>query len=281
MSSICGCPQNRFSQSRAMDRLAEAIMHATRRRFALAVLCAVAACSPALAQPTLTADRTEFVLHLPDGRILRSQELVGATLRLGPENGNSAIAIASVDVRRELDGAPLYLHRLTTTKADGTTQDLCAADAEGRALGFPVPDRNGGFTIACTSGAVGKCILSGYSPWTDAVSRPRELHSACVHAARADYGGDGTSHTRDGTVIAMCDRLGRKPCDHNRRRAFEAAWSADGAVCVARPRIRAMVSLRDLARRYPRLRSRVGPKACNLDTARRSSDAIMLTFVMR
>jgi hypothetical protein len=260
---------------------AEAIMDATPRRFALAVIWAVAACAPALAQPKLTADRTEFVLRLPDGRALRSQELIGATLRLGPENGNSAITIASVDVRRELDGAPLYLHRLTTTKADGTTHDLCAADAEGRALGFPVPDRNGGFTIACTSGAVGKCIVSGYSPWTDTVNQPQALHSACVHAARADYGGDGTSHTRDGTVISMCDRFGRKPCGRIRQHAFEAAWSADGAVCVARPRIRAMVSLRDLARRYPRLRSRVGPKACNLGTMRRSGAAILLTFVMR
>jgi hypothetical protein len=256
-------------------------MHATRRRLALAVLWAAAVCSPALAQPKLTADRTEFVLHHPDGRILRSQELVGATLRLGPENGNSAIAIASVDVWRDLDGAPLYLHRLTTMKVDGTTQDLCAADAEGRALGFPVPGRNGGFTIACTSGAVGKCILSGYSPWTDAVSRSQELHRACVHAARADYGGDGTSHTRDGTVIYMCDRFGKKPCDRIRRRAFEAAWSADGAVCVARPRIREVISLRDLARRYPRLRSRVGPNACNLSAARGNGAAILFTFVVR
>jgi hypothetical protein len=186
-----------------------------------------------------------------------------------------------VDVRRDLDGAPLYLHRLTTTLADGTAQDLCAADAEGQALGFPVPGRNGGFTIACTSGAVGKCILSGYSPWADAVSRPQALHSACVRAARADYGGDGTSHTRDGTVIFMCDRFGKKPCDRFRRHAFEAAWSADGAVCVARPRIREMISLRHLAQRYPRLRFRVGPKACKSSTARRSGAAILFTFVTR
>jgi ADYC domain len=46
------------------------------------------------------------------------------------------------------------------------------ADAEGRSLGFPVPDGRGGFDLACTSGAVGKCIRWGYRLWEEEPGGP-------------------------------------------------------------------------------------------------------------
>lgn len=258
-------------------------MEATLRRFLLAVHWTAALCAPTLAQPSLTVERTEFVLRMPDGRTLRSQDLLGATLQLGPENGKISITIKGVDIVRTSAREPLFLHRLTMPAADGTTQNLCAPDAAGQALGFPVPDGDGGFTLACTSGAVGKCILWGYQPWADELSGPqaKSLHRACVHAARADYGGDGVSHTRDGTRIDLCDRFGKLPCDRVRGRELEAAWDAHGAVCVARPRIRGMVSVRRLARRYPQLKSRLGAKICTMAIARREGAAVLYTFLVR
>ncbi len=62
----------------------------------------------------------------------------------------------------------------------------------------------------------------------------------------ADYGGDGISHTRDGTLIDFSDRLGlqrpqRGPSWH--ALSFEAAWGPDGAVCVRRTRIPELLSV--------------------------------------
>ena len=89
------------------------------------------------------------------------------------------------------------------------------------------------------------------------------LHQACVHMARADYGGDGKATTREGTTIYWCDRFGVHPCSKDAPFAFEAAWGRDGAICVARPRIAEMVSLAQLAERYPKLRSHLGSTKCS------------------
>lgn len=82
----------------------------------------------------------------------------------------------------------------------------------------------------------------------------RTLHAACVRMARADYGGDGRPHTRAGVALVFWDRFGVRPRPTAERLPFEAGWDADGAVCVVRPRIAALAPLRDLRRRYPRLR---------------------------
>jgi len=90
---------------------------------------------------------------------------------------------------------------------------------------------------------------------------------------RADYGGDGRTHTRDGISVYICDRFGFRPCHKDAPLAFEAAWGKDGASCVARPRIAEAVSLEQLAERYPRLKPRLGPAACTDDGAARPCGA--------
>jgi hypothetical protein len=94
--------------------------------------------------------------------------------------------------------------------------------------------------------------------------------------ARADYGGDGATMTRDGALVAMCDRFGIRPCSDKMPMRFEAAWGPDGAVCVARPRFRDLVSLEELARRYPRLAPQLGPAACTEERAGRNPAALLL-----
>ncbi|HEX3475479.1 MAG TPA: ADYC domain-containing protein [Kofleriaceae bacterium] len=67
------------------------------------------------------------------------------------------------------------------------------------------------FTFACTSGTIAKCTRWGYRPWDTAYrsdGSPSALapyHQACVRAATADYCADGTSWTRNGTLVDVYD----------------------------------------------------------------------------
>jgi ADYC domain len=89
-----------------------------------------------------------------------------------------------------------------------------------------------------------------------------DYHQACVRALRADYGGDGAGHTRDGTLVDISDRLGIQPPESDPPGAaleFEAAWGPDGAVCIRRTRIPEVLSTPELAERYPHLADKIGP----------------------
>jgi hypothetical protein len=117
--------------------------------------------------------------------------------------------------------------------------------------------------VTCASGAVGKCVRFGYKPWREFNEQSLwNYHQACVRMITADYGGDGISHTRDGTLIHFSDRLGvqrPQPDSGGRDLKFEAAWGPDGAVCVRRTRVVELLSTDELAQRYPQLVGRIGP----------------------
>src|SRR5215510_11569816 len=221
---------------------------------------------PASAQTALTVDGTEFLLSLPAGRTLRSADLVGATLTIAAGSAPVEITIKRV-----------VLHHFVVIDATGRQADLCRPDATGRSLGFPVPDGRGGFDLACTSGAVGKCIRWGYRPWDEQPGGPplKALHRACIHMTRADYGGDDHPTAREGTLVHVCDRFGVRPCLKDVPLLFEAAWGANGATCVARPRIADNVSLEELGERYPALRPHLGPAACSQESAPQNPDALL------
>ncbi len=241
-----------------------------------AMLAAAAAPAMSFAQGRLTAEGTEFVLLMADGRALRSAELVGATLRVSARGRAIDVTIRSVEDDRDAVGGRVVLHHLVVKDQGGKPVDLCAPDAQGRSRGFPVPDGRGGFDLTCTSGAIGKCIRWGYRPWEEQAGGPplRDLHQTCVYMTRADYGGDGSTATREGTIVFVCDRFGVRRCDVEAPLAFEAAWGVAGAICVARPRIPELVSLAQLAVRYPRLETRLGP-ACSEESARRDPAALL------
>jgi hypothetical protein len=231
-------------------------------------------------QPQLAVEGTEFQLTLPDGRVLRSAELVGRTLELPVQGRRLAVSIGAVQEDARARGGRVVLHRFFFAGRDGARTDLCTADAEGNHLGFPVPDGNGGFELTCTSGAVGKCIRWGYRPWeqrSDGPS-PKNLHRACVHMTRADYGGDGTTHTRDGTLIGIHDRSHIRSLNRDPRMKFEAAWGPDGAICVARPRIASRITLEEIASRYPHLAARLGTKSCSFEQALAHPDAVLFNW---
>jgi hypothetical protein len=102
----------------------------------------------------------------------------------------------------------------------------------------------GKFTFACENGAIAKCIDWGYKPWAQKDGQSlQELHQSCTRMVRADYCGNGRTHTREDTPIDLYDGLGilkrtteASPEWTPEQASFEAAWSPEGASCLARRR---------------------------------------------
>lgn len=226
----------------------------------------------------LTVEATEFVVRLDDGRVLRGSDVTGMQIILRHEGRELAVRIDGVSEDDKAVGGRAFLYSTSIhDPVSGASQNLCAADPLGRSLGFPIPDGKGGFSFTCTSGAEGKCILAGYRPWDTRPGGPplADLHRACVHLLRADYGGDDRPTTRNGTRIDFYDRFGIQVSEPADDMTFEAAWGPEGAVCIARPRIAENVSLDDLAARYPRLKDHLGPQACSEEVMRADPRALI------
>ena len=189
---------------------------------------------------------------MADGREVRSAQLVGAMLDIGDRS------VRIERVTSETRGTrTVWLHHMQVVAADGSTSELCNADAQGARWALVVPDARGRRDVVCSSGAIGKCIRWGYAPRVG-----RDVHEACVRMVRADYGGDGETATRDGTTIAFCDRVGIHPCRGDER--IEA-----GGQRPARPASPITVRRHRLARRAcgALLRGSRGP-ACSIARAR-------------
>jgi hypothetical protein len=131
-------------------------------------------------------------------------------------------------------------------------QPACPEDLDGRGVAIPLTatwDEYGDrvessslFTFGCTTGVIAKCYRWGYRPWLTGYGDLPTMHWACTRLARADYCGDGVSHTRDGTWVNVWDDLtGPSPIQAHgpallHGMSFEAAWNTDGAVCLSRTR---------------------------------------------
>lgn len=224
----------------------------------------------------LEVDGGEFRLRHEDGRVLAREALVGARVVIDSGGQTVQVLIDSVQEEKTVSQEPLVLYRLLVEEADGhAPYDVCKPDSRGRRLGLPLL-KEAGIAFTCTSGAEGKCILMGYRPWDVRADAPmRDLHAACVHMVRADYGGDDHATTRDGTIIDVYDRFGIQLPEATDPLPFEAAWGRSGALCVAHPRIAENVSLDALAQRYPALSGRLGPEACTEEAMCNHPDALL------
>jgi hypothetical protein len=215
---------------------------------------------------------TAFRVTLPDGRVLAQEQLPGTVLTLG--DGSGAQRRIRIDAVEHDAGDPLgevMLYALSEPDAaTGEWHNACTPDPDGRGLGFPLAGAftadgryvavSGRILITCTGGAEGKCIRFGYKPWRtlpDGTSL-EPYYQACVRLVRADYGGDGVGHTRDGTPIDLFDRIGVQRDETGPGMTLEAAFGPDGAVCVAHTRLADVLSLDALAQHYPRLAGHLG-----------------------
>src|SRR5256885_15266897 len=114
----------------------------------LAALLLAAVPIVASAQTRLTVEATEFVLAMPDGRLLRSADLVGATLKISAQGKPLEVTIQSVEEDPYAIGGRGILPPLLLQTQGGEQTHPCAADAPGRKHGFSVPHghRGGGHT---------------------------------------------------------------------------------------------------------------------------------------
>ena len=71
----------------------------------------------------------------------------------------------------------------------------------------------------------------------DGATSPEE-REATLRMIRADYCGDGTSHTLLKTPIVWADDRGFVPWDSDANDpVLEAHWSDEGALCLGKPRV--------------------------------------------
>ena len=218
---------------------------------------------------------TAFVVSTPDGRSLRGAELAGLEIDL--ESGQS-LRIDSVTP--DADSPEVLLHAMSVRNGPSENwKPLCEPDVHGRSLGFPLAgdwnatgelvEAPGTFRITCTSGAEAKCVRAGYRPWASSADGRslKPLFLSCIRMIRADYCGDGTPATRDGTQIDIFDSRSIQIATADDTLAFEAGWGPQGAVCVARTRIESELTLDALFARCPRL-AKTQPAACTAEHAR-------------
>ncbi len=91
---------------------------------------------------------------------------------------------------------------------------------------------SGKFTWACRGASLAKAVEWGYRPWVDAAME--DAHQAAMRMIRADYCGDGVTHTTNGNPIDVSDKWSIQTSDTDW--PIEAKWGPDGAVCLNTPR---------------------------------------------
>ena len=151
-----------------------------------------------------------------------------------------------------------YLYTLEQWVEDsGSWQLACPPDLDNLHVAIPVAaiwDETGAriesstlFTLGCTTGVIAKCYRWGYRPWIPGYGDLAAMHWTCTRLARADYCGDGVSHTHDGTLINVWDNLpapgpiqthgGLSPLlPAIPGMLFEAGWNTSGNVCLSHAR---------------------------------------------
>ncbi len=207
-----------------------------------------------------------------DGDVVEAKALTGLVLTvLDPNDRATRVRIDSQIDDRGIAGDPLTLYEASRwDEREDHWVPYCKPGPDGRALAMALPGRwrAGGasfseelddLTFTCTAGANGKCASMGFVPGLSTADGESltPYFEACVRMMRADYCGDGRSFTVEGVPVELLDRAGRQPMWGERDLRFEAAWGANGAVCVHHPRVGG-VDVDGLRRECPRLSDAVG-----------------------
>ncbi|MDC0722326.1 ADYC domain-containing protein [Nannocystis bainbridge] len=203
-----------------------------------------------------------YDIWLPDGDYVNTGSLVGGMLNVGgytdwevedttfdfkvkegattywkyvwlkfayPVAGFSDVWEYDMDLQVSLHNDPLCIDQ-----AGKRTRALLLNDVWDPATGAkvsPRPDK--AITFACKDGGLAKCVLFGYRPWASKNGTSlADYHQACTRMLRADYCGDGQSHTLLGTPIHVLDQIGIQNVDPNKPYVVEAEWGPNGAVCL-------------------------------------------------
>lgn len=181
---------------------------------------------------------SELRVQTSVGTTLVGTQLVGAILHFGLVDGAPKKRKVKI-VGATVQASGLWLYDLQIKDDIGAWEPLCI-NAFGGATqaimvgevwdpetGDRVPAESGLVTLACRDAAIGKCAEWGYHPWEWA-----DHHQACTRMVRADYCGDGESHTIDGMAIHVLDEIGVEDLETGTNYTVEAEWGPDGATCL-------------------------------------------------
>ncbi len=187
-----------------------------------------------------------------DGRTISGADFIGATVtETAPDGAVFDSTITAIQPDPQDPSGEVVLYTLTAHDPEsGTVRNVCDPDSWGGQWATPVYgswDATGAhvqsttqFMFGCTSGVVAKCVRWGYRPWKSVNGTSlSDYHQACTRMARADYCGDGITHTEDGTLIDVYDDLGiqvKAPPELTSPLVFEGAWSSRGAYCLTKDR---------------------------------------------
>jgi ADYC domain-containing protein len=198
-------------------------------------------------------------VRLEGGRLLAAglqpQALVGAVLK-GTSSAGRPVEVAICEAEPSAEDETLVRYRIDIWDERSTSWvNPCIATGQtSQPRVFAVPgvwdasgarrDVRGRFTFACEGGVIAKCINWGYKPWGLKDGKPlTQLHQACTRMARADYCGNGQSHTAENTVIDMYDSLGLLERTTQasagwvpEQASFESSWTPEGAQCMSHTR---------------------------------------------
>lgn len=195
---------------------------------------------------------------------VRGAGLVGARLQphmmgtfgygLEVTDAVNAASVTSPEAAEPWDASGhTFLYRVRIHWPSGTPTELCAPSAGTAGWAWAVPvrglfdaqggrqDSSTGFTLGCDAGVIAKCYRWGYKPWLDGApsGAVTAAHHACTRMARADYCGNGTSYTQDGTSIRLWDSVvpNITPAPTTEASAvgmtFEAGWKTTGPACLS------------------------------------------------
>jgi hypothetical protein len=196
------------------------------------------------------------------GKKRKKASMVGATFDAILDDGSFLpVTIAAAAAHPEHAHKDVWGYEVWY-ETDDAWEPLCGRDDDGIALkavplagtwnhDIGVPgggswvDSATTFTLACEGYVLSKCVFAGYKPWRsgkwcspgagcETVSFAGH-HQACTRALRADYFGDGMTHTTDGVLLNMYDAFGIRT--DGDAWASEAEWDADGALCIAQSRL--------------------------------------------
>jgi hypothetical protein len=191
----------------------------------------------------------------PGGVAGTAEALVGAVFQ-GQASDGKPVEVALCGAEPAAEDPEMVWYRVEYwNERTQEWENPCAATAEvpqPRALAVHgVWDEQGGrrkragqFTFACEVGAIAKCIRWGYKPWEKKNGvQLADHHQACTRMARADYCGNGRSHTTMGNLIDMYDQAGVQQRATTpvagwdpAQASFEAAWTTEGAYCLEHTR---------------------------------------------
>jgi hypothetical protein len=212
------------------------------------------------------AGTTDFIqlydFYLPEGGYAYDGSLIGGMLEVDGMTGQD-VRYTTLDYKVKSGGTTVWKYvwiknlaqvapftdvweyDLDLSSNYGPWEKLCVDDDGNPTRALLVPDvwdttgnkvsprPDGAMTFACKDAAIAKCVLMGYRPWAtrNGVSLA-DYHQACTRMVRADYCGNGTSYTQNGTPIHVLDQLGIQTLDPGADYDIEAEWGPNGATCL-------------------------------------------------